>query len=405
AFCLLRPDGIMGMVATNTIGQGDTRESGLAKIIRNGGEIIFAHRFIKWPGAANVEVNLVTISKGKWKRGYILDGKEVWYISSRLDDNPEATPKALEQNENRAFEGDVIRGTGFLLEPAEARLLIEKNAKNTDCIFPYLNGQDLNNHPEQKPSRYIICFHDWSLEIASKYPDLIRIVEERVKPEREQLKGPGDKKNQEYWWQFGAYRAGLRAAIASLQRVLIRSRVSELHSLVFVPKGYVYGDATVVFAFDDYYHFALLQSNVHEVWVWYNASSLESRNRYTPTDCFDTFPFPHNPPDERQKAAELKGVQYHEYRRQIMLTRQIGLTKTYNLFHNPDCLDKDIVELRKLHIEMDKSVMACYGWEDLIVDHDFYKNERGQIRFTVSSQLKKELIRRLIELNIKLSEK
>jgi hypothetical protein len=57
AFNLLKPGGRMGMVATNTIGQVDTRESGLAVIVKEGGKITFAKRFIKWPGAANVEVN------------------------------------------------------------------------------------------------------------------------------------------------------------------------------------------------------------------------------------------------------------------------------------------------------------------------------------------------------------
>ncbi|MCL6649684.1 MAG: restriction endonuclease, partial [Chloroflexi bacterium] len=265
AFALLKPGGRMGMVATNTIGQGDTRESGLAVILRQGGAITFAKRFIKWPGAANVEVNLVAIRKGaaSGEQGAVspvLDGQPVDFISSRLDSEPEAEPKRLRQNEGKAFQGDIVRGIGFVLEPEEAESLLAKDPRNADCLFPYLNGEDLNSHPEQKPSRWVICFHDWGLERAKQYPDLLRIVEERVKPERERLRGPGDKRNREYWWQFGAYRAGMRGAIAPLRRVLVRSRVSELHAVVFVPKGYVYGDATVVFAFDDDYHFALLQS-------------------------------------------------------------------------------------------------------------------------------------------------
>lgn len=93
AFSLLKPGGRMGMVATNTIGQGDTRESGLAVILRQGGAITFAKRFVKWPGEANVEVNLVAIHKraGSERRTEqaILDGSPVDFISSRLDDEPE----------------------------------------------------------------------------------------------------------------------------------------------------------------------------------------------------------------------------------------------------------------------------------------------------------------------------
>ena len=432
AFDLLRPGGRMGMVATNTIGQGDTRESGLAVILRQGGAITFARRFLKWPGAANVEVNLVAIEKSAdyppgrevpmvaeprprygSKRQAILDGKPVDFISSRLDSEPEAEPKRLRQNEGKAFQGDIVRGIGFVLEPEEAETLLAKDPRNADCLFPYLNGEDLNSHPEQKPSRWVICFHDWDLERAKQYPDLLRIVEERVRPERERLRGPGDKRNREYWWQFGAYRTGMRCAIAPLRRVLVRARIAEMHALVFVPNGWVYNEKTIVFAFDDYYHFALLQSNIHETWMRRFTSTLRTDINYAPSDCFDTFPFP---PEEYLRMAEGAGSpfairhspfakaaaiggQYHEHRRQIMLARNIGLTKTYNLFHDPNCTDPDIVRLRELHAEMDRAILLCYDWEDLEPQHDFYPNEPDQIRYTISPEARREVLHRLLELN------
>ncbi|MGC8742246.1 MAG: type IIL restriction-modification enzyme MmeI [Candidatus Sumerlaeaceae bacterium] len=281
----------------------------------------------------------------------------------------------------------------------EAETLLAKDPCNEDCLFPYLNGEDLNSHPEQKPSRYVICFHNWDLDHASRYPDLVQIVEERVRADRERLRGPGDARNREYWWQFGAYRAGMCSAIAPLRRVLVRSRVSELHALSFVPKGWVYNEQTIVFAFDDDYHFALLQSNVHEVWLRKQASSLRTDIRYTPTDCFDTFPFPQEPSHEARQCAARVGADYHEHRRQTMLARNLGLTKTYNLFHKPDCRDGDILRLRELHAEMDRAILACYGWRDVDPGHGFHENDRGQTRFTVSPEARRELLARLLELN------
>lgn len=199
-----------------------------------------------------------------------------------------------------------------------------------------------------------------------------------------------------------------------LQRVLVRAEVGQMHSVVFVPKNWIYSHMLIVFAFDDDYHFALLQSALHETWVWRNASSLESRNRYTPTDCFDTFPFPPaeyaapspagllaQPPFAR--AAHIGGA-YHEHRRQVMLARRLGLTKTYNLFHNPACQDADIQRLRQLHAEMDNAILACYGWEDLNLQHDFSQNDRGQTRFIPSAAARREMVFRLMELNQKLAE-
>ncbi|MDW8030013.1 MAG: hypothetical protein RMK94_16665, partial [Armatimonadota bacterium] len=92
-----------------------------------------------------------------------------------------------------------------------------------------------------------------------------------------------------------------------------------------------------------------------------------------------------------------------EHRRQIMLDRQIGLTKTYNLFHDPTCTDDDIVRLRELHAEMDIAILRCYGWDDIDPQHDFYQNERGQTRFTVSPQARREILHRLYELNEKIA--
>jgi hypothetical protein len=157
------------------------------------------------------------------------------------------------------------------------------------------------------------------------------------------------------------------------------------------------------FAFDDYYHFALLQSNIHEAWVWKNASSLESRNRYTPTDCFETFAFPQAPAESSRAEAERLGEAYYEHRRQVMHSCQLGLTKTYNLFHNSTCADADIVHLRELHVAMDRAILACYAWTEYDPGHNFHANERGQMRFTISPDARREVLRRPLALNLEIA--
>ncbi len=398
---MLKHRGRLGMIAVNSIGQGETRASGLSIILSKGGIIHFAKRFIKWPGQANVEVNLIALSNTNLQKDKFLDGQTVEYISSRLDEDIESRPQALKQNEHKAFQGIVIRGIGFTLDLVEVDHLIRRNPKNSERLFPFLNGEDINDHPQQKPSRQVIYFEDWPLEKAAEYPDLLAIVEDKVKPER--LKLPDNstdyRKLRERWWQFARFGLDLRDATKNLSRILTRSRVSELHMVVFVPKNLVYSDATVVFAFDDDYHFALLQSNIHEAWVGRQSSSLESRTRYTPTDCFDTFPFPQQPAETAAARAGETGGQYHEHRRQVMLARQLGLTKTYNLFHNPACADDDIARLRQLHASLDQAILACYGWEDVEAGHGFWQNERGQTRYTIRPEARRELLRRLLELN------
>jgi four helix bundle protein len=125
--------------------------------------------------------------------------------------------------------------------------------------------------------------------------------------------------------------------------------------------------------------------------------------RYTPTDCFETFAFPQSPPLPAQAEAEHLGEAYHEHRRQTMLARQLGLTKTYNLFHNPQGVDADIARLRELHAAMDRAILAWYGWTDLDPSHGFHQNERGQTRYTISPIARRDLLRRLLALKFEIA--
>ena len=115
--------------------------------------------------------------------------------------------------------------------------------------------------------------------------------------------------------------------------------------------------------------------------------------RYTPTDCFETFPFPEN-----LDGLEAIGKEYHEYRRQIMLERQEGLTKTYNRFHSQTEDAADIARLRELHVEMDLAVRDAYGWGDLALEHGFHLTKQG-LRYTISEAARREVLDRLLLLN------
>ncbi len=114
---------------------------------------------------------------------------------------------------------------------------------------------------------------------------------------------------------------------------------------------------------------------------------------YSPSDCFETFPFPKN-----FTCLESIGGRYHEHRRQIMLARQEGLTKTYNRFHDQEKTDADIQKLRQLHAEMDRAVAAAYGWTDLDLGHGFHQTKQG-LRYTISEPARREVLGRLLKLN------
>jgi hypothetical protein len=126
----------------------------------------------------------------------------------------------------------------------------------------------------------------------------------------------------------------------------------------------VVAESTVVFAaIEQWNDFAVIQSTVHEIWVRMMASSLEDRLRYTPSDCFETFPFPVN--YQSIPGLGAAGREYFEFRASLMVRNKQGLTKTYNRFHDPEEQTEDFKKLRALHHAMDCAVLDAYGWTDI----------------------------------------
>ncbi|MEH2335222.1 Eco57I restriction-modification methylase domain-containing protein [Nostoc sp.] len=407
---LLDDDGNFGLVATNTIAEGDTREVALDQLITS--SVVYkAVRSLKWQGNATVRVANVWLHKGKWSGLYFLDGQLVSGITPFLTIPGVAVgkPERLAVNKSKAFIGSYVLGMGFILTSEEANILIDKNPINADVIFPYLNGEDLNSSPEQSPRRWIINFFDWPLDAehddpqnpkgipyASDYPECLAIIREKVKPERENLGKKSDSSAKGYarfWWLYARKALELYAAILGMKRVIALSLINNHLSFAFVPIQWVFAHKLAIFPLENYASFAILQSNAHYVWSWNYSSTNLSLLNYSPSDVFETFPFP-------TSTANLEeiGDRYYNHRQNIMQTRQEGLTKTYNRFHNPDETAADIQQLRELHIEMDNAVAAAYGWQDLELSHGFHQTKQG-LRFTISEIARREVLDRLLELN------
>jgi len=390
---LLREGGQLGFLATNTIAQGDTREVGLEQLTADGCVIPRAVASCPWPGAANLEVAQVWVRRGAWRGPFVLDDKPASGITAFLSAPGTITgnPHRLKANEGKSFQGSIVLGMGFVLEPEEARRLIDKDPRNKDVLFPYLNGEDLNSRPDQSPSRWVINFFDWSMEKAKSARDCFHIVEEKVKSER--LANKYSKTARERWWLYERWRPELYQSISGMQRALAISLVSKHMIAAWEPVAFVFSHALGVIASDEDRLFALVQSTPHEEWARHCGSTLETRMRYTPSDCFETFPFP-----SRFSTLGWIGSRYDERRHRVTDERQEGLTKTYNRFHDPDEASADIQELRQLHVEMDHAVAAAYGWTDLDLGHGFHETKQG-IRFTIRELARREVLQRLLKLN------
>ncbi|MEH0420202.1 hypothetical protein [Streptomyces sp. B21-083] len=117
-----------------------------------------------------------------------------------------------------------------MLQPEQAQALIERDVRNKDVLFPYLNGEDLNSRPDCSASRWVINFHDWTEERARSYPEVFEIVERDVKPERAKN---SDRRRREIWWRFTRPTLDMYEAISGLDRVLVVARVSKTGLPVF----------------------------------------------------------------------------------------------------------------------------------------------------------------------------
>ncbi len=415
AFDLLRDGGAFGLIATNTIAQGDTRTSGLRWICQHGGEIFLVRKRVLWPGLAAVIVSVIHVSRGALVKPKRLGSKVVdkitAFLSHRGDHND---PVRLSRNDGKSFLGSCVLGMGFTFDDsdkkgiatplAEMRRLIEKDPRNAERIFPYVGGEEVNDSPAHEHHRFVIDFFDRDLREAEKWPDLIGIVRDRVKPDRDRQKR---KALRERWWQFAEKRPGMVAAIAGLHRVLVVCRHQPQWAATFMGASSVFAESLIVFPLTTFAAFSAIQSRVHEIWARFFGSTMKDDLRYTPSDCFQTFPFPEK--WETHPALEAAGKAYYQFRAALMVERDEGLTKTYNLFHDPDERRPEIVQLRELHAAMDRAVLDAYGWSgiptecefllDYEIDEEEWGSKKRPWRYRWPDEIHDEVLARLLQLN------
>jgi hypothetical protein len=165
---------------------------------------------------------------------------------------------------------------------------------------------------------------------------------------------------------------------------------------VRVPTAQVFGHTLGVFATDSYADQGLLSSSAHQIWAIKYGSGMRNDPRYTPSDVFETFPLAVS-----TSRLEQIGRALDEERRELMLRRNLGLTRLYNLVNDPQITnssDPDIARMRTIHVEVDEAVMDAYGWSDIRPDHGFHTYRHMQ-RWTVSPAARVEILDRLLEEN------
>jgi hypothetical protein len=282
-FRLLRPGGSLGLIATNTIAQGDTRSTGLRWICLNGGTIYAARKRYKWPGVAAVVVSVLHLFKGAFAGVKLLEKRPVEQITAFLFANGgHDDPKQLAANAGKSFQGSIVLGMGFTFDdsgPADEdtpgipspiatmERLIAKNPKNAEVIFPYIGGEEVNDTPTHEHHRYTIDFRDrGEQECRAQWPELMELLEIKVKPIRQERKPNGEFKQRsplpEKWWIHAEKRPALYKEISTRRHVLANLFVTSQYTVARLDARQIFANTLNIFSIDSEPGIAVLQSKV-----------------------------------------------------------------------------------------------------------------------------------------------
>jgi hypothetical protein len=198
--------------------------------------------------------------------------------------------RPLSTNAASCFVG-VMKGGPFDLSDREGvKFLATPNPHqkpNSDVLRPRVTAFDILRRGE---AGWIIDFGvDGKREDCVKYEAPWEYATKIIKPVRESNRR---KRMAEKWWIHGEARPGMRKRLAGLSRIMVTAEVSKHRIFVWLPPVFLPDHKLRAIAFDSDYWFGVLQSHFHEIWALKQGSRLQTRPCYTPSTCFETFPFP-----------------------------------------------------------------------------------------------------------------
>ena len=352
----------VGLLATQGIRGGANRR--ILRRIKQSGDIFLAWSDHPWilDGAA-VHISIVGFDDGS-ETNRELDGEAVQSINANLTSGVDLTAAVkLPENLGTAFMGDTKGGPFDIPDSLAQEMLATPNPHgrgNEDVVKPWVNGRDIT---DRSRNMWIVDFGDMPEDQAALYEAPFEYAKVEVRPSR-----IGNKRRHyaEHWWIHMEPRPGMRRTVEGLARYIVTPTIAKHRLFAWLSKEVLPDHQLIAIAREDDYTFGVLHSRFHELWALGMGTQLESRPRYTPTTCFETFPFPE--PDEEQRDAIAAAARRLNDLREGWLNpvkddgqpalsgnalRQRTLTNLYN--ERPTWLDR-------VHATLDAAVAAAYGW-------------------------------------------
>jgi len=381
-------NGRAGLVGTNTVSQGASREGGLDYIVQSGGTITDAVSSQVWPGESVVHVSIVNWVKGSYRgekrlSAQLGDSKgspwainKVEFIHASLSDSVDVTGAVSLQvnaDSQTCYQGQTHGCAGFLLTLGEAEELL-RDERNSLILFPFLIGRELVSNIGSQPCRYVIDFGSRDLMEAKAFPALFSRLTKTVLPFRQcsakleaernaavLAKDSRARVNWHHrnflnkWWQLSYPRREMMQQIEGVSRYMACSGVTKRPIFEFIHPSIHPNAKLQVFVLDDDYSFGVLQSGIH--WEWFKArcTTLKGDWAYTSETVFDSFPWPQSPSMKQIKEIAAKAVYLRGLRRNIMARNRWSLRDLYRTLEVPG---KN--PLKEAHESLNAAVRSAY---------------------------------------------
>ncbi|HJW71329.1 MAG TPA: DNA methyltransferase [Geothrix sp.] len=376
----------VGLLATNGIRQGKNRIV-LDHILRDS-RLFFAESNRDWilEGAA-VRVSMVGFGGMESGEPLMLDGEVVSTINADLTSGLDLKlARNIPENLKLSFIGDQKSGP-FEVEGhlASSWLMAPQNPNgrsNSDVLHPWVNGQDLVGRPR---GRWIIDFGLPLSRGAKPIPGMLHLSEadasyfeapfnhalNLVKPMRTAASQTtsGTTALRKPWFVHGEPRPAMRAAIAKIPRYLATPRVSKHRIFTWLPSHVISDCRLLVVATDQDQIFGILQSRIHDLWSfaacgWHGVGDDPQYG----SAVFETYPFPAGcwvkPPSAISDIAHRLNKEREDWLNPEGADEATLKQRTLTALYNEREAGR-VVWLNNLHRDLDRAVLAAYGWSDL----------------------------------------
>ncbi len=376
----------VGFVSTNSITQGE--QVGILwnelfntyKI-----KIHFAHRTFSWsneaPGQAAVHVVIIGYANFDIKKKYLFEYSDIKGLPSKLRVN-NINPYLVEGDDvvilsrskpvspvpEIVFGNMPNDGGHLLLSDMEKNELLKRDPSTESFIKPFVGSYEFINKVKKWCFWLVGANPQEMKDNTEVYRRIMEVRAYRLNSER-----PATKKLASTPYLFGEIRQ-------PVDNYLLIPRVSSEHRK-YIPMGVlgpavIAGDTCLVIPKINLYHFGVLTSEMHMVWVRYVCGRLKSDYRYSNKLVYNNYPWPENP--SKHQIDEVESIV-----KQILQIRVKYSSVSLAYLYDPLTMPRDLV---KAHRDLDNAVDKCYRRKNFSTD-----KERIEYLFELWTKISKKV--------------